>query len=203
MITCPWCGTSYLQFQSNCSRCGGPLHAPEAVAAAGEAPLTPPSPPRPISNAYLYKMMFSEAWSIAALVFVLLGFVFSVVGGGLTLGMVTAFIGLPFLGLGLIFLFSGAAILVWRYQSNREIVRVLQTGQSTLGKISEVNQNYNVRINGRFPWRIAYQFTVNGASYAGKVNTLNQPGGRFQPGKPVYILYSADKPEVNCPYPHP
>ncbi len=29
MITCPWCNTSYLNFQSNCSNCGGPLPLPQ------------------------------------------------------------------------------------------------------------------------------------------------------------------------------
>ena len=28
MVICPWCGTNYTTFQSNCSRCGGPLTGP-------------------------------------------------------------------------------------------------------------------------------------------------------------------------------
>jgi hypothetical protein len=38
MFICPWCGTAYLEFQSNCTNCGGPLQGVSGTPpASGEA----------------------------------------------------------------------------------------------------------------------------------------------------------------------
>ena len=49
MITCPWCGTSYTTFRSNCKNCGGPLPPPaEATATPPPIPDLPEPPPPPL-----------------------------------------------------------------------------------------------------------------------------------------------------------
>ncbi len=209
MITCPWCGTNYTTFQSDCSRCGGPMPVPtqlvDPVIGTGEAPapLSPPAAPRTISNNYVWKLMFGEGWTIAALVFLLLGGIFSVVGFALTVVVITAFVGIPFLILGIIFLIGSCAVIYWRYQVNRKQVMVLKWGQSVLGTVSNLEENYSVTVNGRHPWSIDYQFQVGGQAYTGKVGTLNQPGIHLQTGRPVYVLYMQTDPLQNSLYPHP
>ena len=203
MVTCPWCGTSYMVFQSNCSQCGGPIHPPEVIEAAGGTPLAPPAAPRPISDSYAFKLMTSDGWSIAALVFLPLGIVFALVGFGLTVAIITAFVGLPFLLLGLLFLGAGGGVLIWRYRISQQQVQVLKWGEATLGCVSDVQENLSVEVNGRHPWTIAYQYEVNRQSYTGKVTTLNQLRNQLQPGRPVYVLYLRDKPVLSSLYPHP
>ena len=206
MIICPWCGTTYMTFQSNCSNCGAPLQAADERTASSpesEEPSAPPSAPRPISGSYVWRLLSSDGWAIASFVFGLLGFIFFVVGAGLTLGLVTAFVGIPFLLLGILFLISGGGIVLWRYQNARNVVTVLREGEATRGEIVDVQQNFNVRINGRSPWVIRYRFQVNGANYESKVSALNQPGAQFQAGKPAYILYLPSAPKWNSIYPHP
>lgn len=203
MVTCPWCGTSYMVFQSNCSQCGGPIHPPEVIEAAGGTPLAPPAAPRPISDSYAFKLMTSDGWSIAALVFLPLGIVFALVGFGLTVAIITAFVGLPFLLLGLLFLGAGGGVLIWRYRISQQQVQVLKWGEATLGCVSDVQENLSVEVNGRHPWTIAYQYQVNRQSYTGKVTTLNQLRNQLQPGRPVYVLYLRDKPVLSSLYPHP
>jgi hypothetical protein len=206
MIICPWCGTNYLTFQSNCTNCGGPLQAVQETAGtphSSEVLPTPPPAPRPISNRYIWRLLSTDGWSIGALVFGILGFIFSLVGGGLTIGIITAFIGIPFLVLGLGFLIAGGAVLYRRYQEMQQVVEVLRNGEATLGQIVEVKVNYSVAVNGRNPWNIRYQFQVNGGKQEGQVTTLNQPGPQLQEGKDVRVLYLPAAPKWSSIYPHP
>lgn len=205
MIVCPWCGTHYITFQSNCQNCGGPLPAVEEKSASlpsEEIPI-PSAAPRPISDKYVWQLLSTDGWAITAFVFGLLGFIFSLVGLGLTLGIITAFVGIPFLCLGLVFLSIGGGVLTWRYQRAQKVVNVLRNGASTQGRIVEITQNYAVRINRQHPWVIRYQFQVNGQSYEGQVSTLKQPRQQFQVGSVVSILYLAEAPQWNSIYPHP
>lgn len=206
MITCPWCGTNYIAFQTNCTNCGGPLPAPNPEnpsRAMDEATLAPPPAPRPISPKYAWRLLYSDGAAIAALVFVLLGLIFGLVGAGLTLGILTAFVGIPFLLLGILFLGAGAGLLAWRYQAVQRVVSVLRDGEATRGEIVDVQPNYSVRINGRNPWIIRYRFQANGVSQEGKVSTLNEPGQQLQQGRAVCVLYLPGTPQYSSIYPHP
>ncbi len=207
MITCPWCGTSYLSFQPNCQNCGGPLPPPDnpilSANANEEQPPLPPAAPRPISQKYAFRLLASDGGAIASLVFLLLGFIFLVVGAGLTLGVITAFVGVPFVLLGLLFLGVGGAVLLWRYQTANKIVSVLKQGEATRGEIIDLRENYSVTVNGRHPWVIQYRFEAGGQSHDGKVTTLNQPGPQLQSGKAVCVLYLPAAPQWNSIYPHP
>jgi hypothetical protein len=209
MIVCPWCGTSYPLFQSNCQKCGGPLPADlqplpgGAPAPAADDPPAPPSPPRPISDQYLWRWLLADAVAVTAGIFALVGGIFSCVGAGLTAGIVTAFVGLPFVGLGLIFVGVGGALLYWRYQHARRVLAVLRHGTAASGHITGIQENYAVRVNGRHPWVITYQFHLDGREHLGRVSTLNPPGPYLQPGRAAHILYLPDAPDVNALYPHP
>lgn len=207
MITCPWCGTSYAAFQSTCQKCGGPIPAlaPRATTRAemAPAPLAPPPAPRTISESYIWRLLLADGLAIAAMVFLLLGVIFAFTGVPLTFFLVTAFVGLPFSGLGLLFLAAGGIILYQKYEKARTIVRVLREGQAAPGQITSVDANYNVQVNGRNPWTIGYSFEVAGNLFDGKVSTLQTPGPHLQPDSPVYVLYLPEDPNSNSLYPHP
>lgn len=201
MITCPWCGTGYTSFQPNCHNCGGSLPLPSTAEAAGL--LAPPPPPRRVPRGYARRLLFTEAWGIVGLVLGILGVVFFPLGLALSLAVVTLFVGVPFLLLGLAFLGGGAGMLAWRYRRVQRTMEVLQTGQAALGEIVQIYENLHVQVNGRFPWTIAYRFSVQGRDYDGRVTTLSRPGPDDQPGRPVYVLYEAGDPPVNTLYPSP
>lgn len=204
MITCPWCGTNYTEFQTNCRNCGGPLPLPRPVIEENEEALVlPPPAPRPIANSFVWKLLMPDALFIVGIIFSTLGGIFSVVGLALTLALVTILVGIPFLLLGMAFFGSGLAAAIWRYQSARKTVQVLQVGQVARGEITSVEQNYNVRVNGRHPWLIRYRFGALGKQYEGQVSTMNRPGASLREGNPVYVLYLAESPAQNAIYPHP
>jgi hypothetical protein len=206
MVICPWCGTSYLVFQSNCTNCGGPLQAvAETPPPAGEPESLPaPSPaPRPISNRYIWRLLAADGWAIAASIFTVLGLVFFPLGGVLTLGIITAFVGIPFLVLGTALLGTGVGLLVWRYQNAQKIVNVLRLGDAASGVVVALNENVSVSVNNRHPWEIHYQFQVSGQDIEGQITTLNQPGPRLQVGKAVCVLFLPADAKWNSIYPHP
>jgi hypothetical protein len=210
MITCPWCGTNYTAFQSNCKNCGGPLPAPSEVPtpeprfSQPEAIYPEPPPaPRAISPNYVWRLLSTDGAAIVAFVFLLLGAIFTFLGFILTVAIITAFVGLPFAGIGLILLAVGGGIGRSRYQTMQRTVEVLKTGQAAAGKIVNVEENLYVRVNQRHPWTITYQFQVGGQARQGKVTTLNVPGASLQPGKKAWVLYLPEAPEHNTLYPHP
>ena len=205
MTTCPWCGTNYTSFQPNCDNFGGamPLPVEEASSSTEEVLRVPPPAPRSLPRNYIFRLLFTDGWTIMAVVFTLIGIIFGSIGVALTVTLVAAFVGLPFAGIGALFLMIGVPILVWRYREAQQTVLVLQEGDPALGEITDVAQNYNIRVNGRYPWSILYRFDVMGQVYEGKVTTLSQPDLSQQPGKPVVVLYLQDDPEQNVIYPHP
>ncbi len=206
MITCPWCGTHYQTFQPNCQNCGGPLPLAEEESTSSipqDAIPTPPPAPRPVPKSYVWRLLFTDGWSIAAFILGLVGFIFSLVGAGLTIGILTAFVGIPFLLLGLALLGAGIWVFVWRYQNALKIVNVLREGQTARGQITDLQENYSVTINGRHPWVIQYLFQANGQDQDGQVTVLSRPGEQFQAGRAVCILYLPDAPKWSSIYPHP
>jgi hypothetical protein len=205
MITCPWCGTNYTSFQPNCDNCGGSLPLPPETAPKSSAGrlVAPAPPPRDVPRQALWHIMSSDGWAVSASIFALLGLIFAVVGVPLTISLVAAFVGLPFLGLGLVFLGGGIAILVWRYRMAQDTVEVLRQGEAVLGEVVSVIQHYNVRVNGRSPWTVKYDYEVDGRLYGGKVTTLSMPDLSQEPGSPVYVLFMPDEPGQSIIYPSP
>lgn len=203
MITCPWCGTNYREFQSNCDNCGGSLPRPEAAPSTVEAERlpAPPPPPREVPNSYVGRIFMADGWTIAGGVLALLGGIFGVVGLVLTLTLVAAFVGIPFAGLGALFLLVGVPLLIWRYSEARSTVEILRTGDAVRGEIVDVYQSYHIEVNGRHPWTVAYRFRANGREYGGKVTTLSRPDLSQQPGRPVYVIHARGAPERNTIYP--
>jgi hypothetical protein len=205
VITCPWCGTNYTTFQPNCRNCGGslPLTAEEAPEPS-VARITVPSPaPRDVPRNYTWRILVTDGWAIAGGILLFIGAVFGMVGIGLIIGVVTAFVGLPFAGLGTLLFVAGGALIVWRYGEAQKTVAVLRHGQAVLGEIVEVYKNFHVQVNGRHPWTVVYRYEVGGRGYEGRVTTLSRPNLGRQPGTAVYVLYAQGEPGQSVIYPHP
>ena len=203
MIRCPWCGTRYLSFRSNCANCGGPLPLPTDGADDASALPMPPPAPRVISSAYAFRLMGREASAIIGLVLGIVGTVFMLVGMPLAAARATLFVGVPFTLVGVGLLGGGVSLLIWRYRISARIVRVLREGVPTEGRIVSVDADTSTVINGRNPWYIKYEFRAQGNDYQGQVTTLQESGGDFEPKQRVCVLYLTGMPEANSLYPHP
>jgi len=205
MVTCPWCGTSYEQFQPTCSKCGGSLPLPvEESAPAEQANLrVPPPAPRDLPRNYVWRILGADAGAIVGGILGFVGLVFVMVGVPLTLSLATIFVSLPFVLLGLVLLVAGSILFILRYREAQATVEVLREGEPVLGTIEQVYQNLQVQVNGRNPWTIVYRFEALGKSHEGRVTTLSQPSLNQEPGKPVYVLIEPGNPARNTIYPHP
>lgn len=199
MITCPWCGTSHTAFQPNCQKCGGPLRP--AAAHADKSTLKPPPAPRTIADKFVWSLMLIDAWAIIGAVFTILGGSFTILGLVLTIIIITAFVGIPFMILGILQLAGGLAILIPRHRRAQKIIDVLRHGESIDGQIVNMEKNMTVRVGLQRPWVIRYRFQISGQDYEGVVSTLNRP--EWQPGQTVCVLYLPQSPEYNALYPHP
>jgi hypothetical protein len=202
-IVCPWCGTHYQSFQSNCKNCGGPILPHHMDLDSEDAYILPPPAPRPVPDSYALKLLLTDGWGVTLIIFLFLGAVFSFLGVSLTIAVVTMFVGLPFLGIGLVFFLVGLVGLLQRGQIMQNTVRVLQHGIPVRGEILDVEENTMVTVNNRHPWKITYQFSHNDNWLQGEISTLNPPGMNLQPEKPVCVLYLPDQPGLNTLYPHP
>lgn len=202
LIICPWCGTNYLVFQPNCKNCGGRL---PAVAASGSSDDIPPPPPapRPVSERYVWRLLSANGTAIGGGILGLLGFIFALVGAPLAFAGVTAFVGIPFFLIGTVLLAIGGRMFVGKFKDAQKQVDALRTGEATRGRITEVREDLTVRVNGRNPWSIRYQFEVNGHAYEGTVSTLNSVGQQLWEGKTAWVLYLPTAPQWNSIYPHP
>ena len=206
MITCPWCGTSYDEYTSNCNNCGGALPKTSGIQEPGRAvemqqPSPPPLAPRPLLDNYIWRQMGADGWVVASGILLLLGVIFAPLGLALTVAQVTAFVGLPFLFLGVVFLFTAIPLLILRYQKFQRSAIILQDGEAVLGSIDSLEQNYSVRVNRRHPWIIAYSFKVHGRNYDGCQSTLTTPRPDLHPGTAFYVLYDPNDPTQSLLYP--
>jgi hypothetical protein len=204
MITCPWCGTTYLNFQSNCNNCGGPLAPPRQEQELLEDEiLFPPPAPRPVSDRFVWKLLNADGWAVAGGIFAFLGLIFASLGTVLTIALVTAFVGIPFAFLGMVFLLIGGIGFYYRYKQASSTVQVLQQGEPIRGQLTSIERDFTVQVNGRNPWILRYRFDFNDQTYQGKVTTLNDPDSKLRAGSPICVLYLLSNPEQNAMYPHP
>jgi len=164
---------------------------------------TPPPAPRAFADSYVWRLVFSDGWSTAAMVFGFVGSIFLCVGVPLILGIITSPVGLIFALLGGAFLGIAGVVLPRRYQKAQTTLNVLRHGAVAYGQIMDLSQNLNVSINDRHPWIILYQFEVAGRRLEGSVTTLNTPSPQLQAGQPAVVLYLPNAPEHNALYPHP
>ncbi|MEM7343797.1 MAG: hypothetical protein AAF485_06110, partial [Chloroflexota bacterium] len=144
MTTCIYCDTSYATFQSNCSNCGGALPPPANSSTSffsDQSPAEPPPAPRHAPDKIIWRILFTEAWFIVGFVFFILGVIFSCTGAGLTAGIITAFVGIPFLGFGLLCALASLPVLVIQYNKAKQKLHVFRTGEATLGEIMTVQEN--------------------------------------------------------------
>jgi hypothetical protein len=204
MLICPWCGTNYLVFQTNCSNCGGPLRTTQTTTAVKDRVFPdPPAPPRPISTKYAWHLLAANGGWIPALLLGFIGIILSLVGTGLTFGIITVSIRIPFLFLGLLLLAIGGCVLYRRYHLAMEEVLILKIGDATHGRVTRLRANHIVTVKGRHPWVIRYTYNVHGATYSGKTCTMNPPALQLHEGGTVRVLYLGIEPQHSSIYPHP
>jgi len=164
---------------------------------------TVPPAPRPVADDYALRLLSTDAWAIAAFVFLILGIPFTFLGIALALTLAVGPIGLPFVALGLLFLIGGVLVLLTRYQKVQKITEAIRNGEAAPGTIVQVGKIMYIRAGTRRPSRVRYEFLVDGRLYTGETRTFGVPGPDIQPGEQTNVLYLPQEPKWNVMYPQP
>lgn len=198
VIECTWCGSAYEKHQLRCDNCGGPL-PPLPGASAGEPP--PPAPrtvPAPFERRIRYTSNASfMAGAILAGVGVIQGIAFTGIGAAIRLK--------PFLyiGPGIFVLLGGLGLLFLRHARRKAegTLRAFREGTAVVGEIAEVYSDTSIKVNGRSPWAIVYNFAAGGRTVEGKAQSWDASAQDRRRGQPVHVLYVAADPAQNTLWP--
>jgi hypothetical protein len=105
---------------------------------------------------------------------------------------------------GLVFLILpslGAIIALLAIRSNRRARRAFTIGRAITARVTYSGLDGSVRINGRNPWRIAWELTVDGRVYTGSVSSMRQDLiADLMPAKELVVLYDPENPRINTAY---
>lgn len=197
VVSCSWCGTRYTAFQSNCSNCGGPITAPPGE----NAGTPPPSAPRELPAGYMRRQAFKNPLLLVGVIFAGVGLPFFFIFP--TIGIVSGELLFLLIGglLGAIFSVLGLGMARFGWKGMQEKWQAYQFGDATTGKVVEVYRDTSVRVNGRSPWAIVYEFVVNGRIYEGTEQSWQYSARQRKPGQPLHVLYMSNDPEQNTIYP--
>lgn len=132
----------------------------------------------------------ASGMAVTALVFSILGIVFSVTGAMMAILIVTSPIGFVFLITGGAFLAVGLLLGMLRMKAVNQREQLLSAGAESSGVITEVVQNQHVRINRKRPWIVRYKFDARGAMNEGSDTMMDLHSG-YVPGARVIIAYDA------------
>ncbi len=102
---------------------------------------------------------------------------------------------LPFLGVGLIALFIAV-------RSNRREIRAFRFGVAAVGRVKSIGLDRSVRVNGRSPTLLSWEFDVAGKTYGGSLSHMD--GGVLRPlvaaDHTVAVVYDPKDPRANTLY---
>lgn len=190
MHKCPWCTTAYVNWQSQCKQCGGPLPPPPGMQ-LGEPP---PPAPRKLPATYVKRVRWTE--NIATMV----GLGFTGVGLLMAVPMLANGLWLPSLLPGF-FLLGGISMFRygWKIASGR--LRAYRQGKAVEGRIERVGYDTTQRVNGRHPHRVVYHFPIGDHWQEGEIITFDSTASKRSSGQPVWVLYNEADPTENAIFP--
>lgn len=175
-VKCPWCETVVYQTSFiNCPNCGGnlPLHS------GSDPGPPPPSTPRVLPPKFVKRVKYSSN------VYTIIGMVFT-------------------LALFFTIIFPIIGIILWRkgIRVANEELNPLMNGTATEGTITNITQNFSIKINGRSPFVVEFLFDFQGRKVAGDVGNLFDPSVLMKkPGDKVWVVFLPEHPEQSSIWP--
>ena len=188
-IHCGWCGTAYEQWQNKCATCGGRMPPMPGMALGDEPPPAPRSLPRGFA---LRQYFHNSAANILGII--LLGM------GGIT-GLVLLLIN-PWFALFPSALVIGGLLLLRHGTSHASgILRAFRRGLPVEGSVIAATRDTSQSHDGQSPWKLLYQFTLEGELHQGTLIAFDDTVGKLKPHQPLWVLYLREEPETNTVYP--
>jgi hypothetical protein len=189
MHKCPWCTTNYINWQSTCNQCGGPL-AP--LPGMGLGP-RPPEAPRQVPAQYERRMKWTR--NIGTLV----GGMFFLVGGIMVIPMLfVAPLAALFPGF---FMVGGFFMFRYGWLHAKGVLHAFKHGQAVEGRVAQVSLDTSQAVNNQHPWKLVYHFPIGNQLQEGSVTSFDSTLSSRTPGQPLWVLYNDDDPEKSAIFP--
>jgi len=185
-----------------------------ALSALRRAPGAPPKPlgPPPPSAPRPYPTSLVKRAAPGASVKIWFGLVLALIGTTAFLSTLTGAEwvdritrqqmspGLPLL-FGLVFSIPGYLFSLWGVRRRRQLRSIWRDGHAALARITDLDRDQSISINGRHPWRFHLEFEVDGLRVSGEVSGWNREG--YNPGDQAHVLYDPASPKHCILYPLP
>lgn len=95
-------------------------------------------------------------------------------------------------------------IFMWKkgLRIANEELEPLMNGAVTQGTITNISQDFSIKINGKSPYLVEFIFDFQGAKIAGDVGNLFDSNVLMKnPGDKVWVVFLPDKPEQSSIWP--
>lgn len=190
MHTCPWCTISYVNWQSQCGQCGGPLAQPR-----GHGPGPEPLPaPRNLPKVYVRRVRWTQnIGTLAGLGFTAIGLLFSI-------PMIIQKLWLPAL-IPAFFLLGGVSMFRYGWNIAAARLRAFRFGKVVLGEVHQVGVDATQQVNGQHPAKVVYRFRVSDQLHEGVIISFDSTASERWSGQPVWVLYNESDPAENAIFP--
>lgn len=132
-------------------------------------------------------------------IFVAIASLFIVIGIGLILSGERS--GWFFAGFPMIHFTIGSVLLFVALRGRSERRRVVRDGEIALGRIHRTGRNHRVRINGRNPYKMEYEFEVDGTTFRGDHSSMNEAMTAHRLHDRIWVLYDPEDPSKNVEWP--
>lgn len=93
---------------------------------------------------------------------------------------------------------GGGAFAFGAWRSNRREIRAFVHGTAVVGQITYQGPDMTVKVNGRHPFKLEWEFQVGGTRYTGSFSTMSRGElGEVANATELAVLYDPSKPAVN------
>lgn len=92
----------------------------------------------------------------------------------------------------------GLVFAIGAWVSNRREIRAFSRGRPVVARITYKGADMNTRVNGRHPFKVEWEFLVDGRPYKGDFSTMERGElAGLVDGEEVAVLYDPASPSVN------
>lgn len=132
------------------------------------------------------------------------GAIFGAIGVTVGTSLIASDLGAAFVAVPLTLIFGGigGGMVLFSLRHVAAMKATYRNGEVAPGVVTNVALDPTVKVNGRSPFAIHYQFEAADGERTGRTRTWVVPRDMF-PGRPVHIIYDRDKPKRNLLYPLP
>jgi hypothetical protein len=98
----------------------------------------------------------------------------------------------------LLFPLLGALFAGWAVRGNRREKAAFRHGEAAWARVTHSGQDTTTKVNGRHPWQVRWELTVEGRTYRGGLSSMDPDDLRGLLGEEhVTVLYLREAPHVN------